>query len=302
MALAANSLNDQLTVFVGWDSREPIASEVCAHSIASRTKATVKFHFLNHRDLRKSGLFRRAWLTEAVSGNYRDINDDKPFSTEFSHTRFLIPELQLFGGWALFLDSDMIFQGDIAKLFEIKDDKYAVMCVKHQHEVTKEHIKMDGRLQQKYYRKNWSSFVLWNCGHQANQRMRKERVNFATGAELHSFNWLKDDEIGALPKHYNYISGVSPKLPQYEGGPAKPEVIHYTEGGPWFEECKGVPYADLWDEELRAWRNADEPGYDGHLHKYIDDRFADKKKDEGLPEMSLDIDGIEGEEIDGVEA
>lgn len=87
------------------------------------------------------------------------------------------------------------------------------------------------------------------------------------GRDLHSFSWLKDDEIGALPKQYNYISGVSPKLPMYEGGPTKAEVIHYTEGGPWFEECKHVPYADLWDDELRHWRNADEPPYDGHLHK-----------------------------------
>lgn len=245
--------------------------------------------------MRKSGLFIRPWLIEGSTGQYRDLLDDKSFSTEFSHTRFLIPELQLFGGWALFLDADMIFQGDIQKLFDMRNDKYAIMCVKHQHEVKAEHVKMDGRLQQKYYRKNWSSFVLWNCGHPANAKMRKERVSFMPGRDMHGFTWLKDEEIGSLPFPYNYISGVSPKLPQYEGGPSKPEVIHYTEGGPWFEECKDVPYADLWDNELRSWRNADEPSYDGYLHKI--EEFIPQKKQNGIEDLTL-IDEIQIEEIE----
>lgn len=262
MAFAAKPFDNQLTVYIGYDSREPIASEICAHSIASRTKETVRFHFLKHRKLRKSGLFIRPWMIEGSTGQYRDLLDDKSFSTEFSHTRFLVPEIQMFGGWALFLDSDMIFRGDIKKLFALRDEKYAVMCVKHNHEVKSDYVKMDERLQQKYFRKNWSSFVLWNCSHASNQRLRKEKVNFMPGRDLHAFTWLKDEEIGTLPFQYNFISGVSPKIPDM-----KPEVIHYTEGGPWFEECKNVPYADLWDEELRHWRNADEPVYDGHLHK-----------------------------------
>lgn len=258
---------EPLKVYLGFDGREPIVSEVAAHSICSRTKESVKFYFLKHRELRAKGLFIRPWLIEGSTGQYRDLLDDKSFSTEFSHTRFLIPELQLFGGWALFLDADMLFQCDIKKLFELRDNKYAVMCVKHQHDVKSDQPKMDGRLQQKYYRKNWSSFVLWNCGHPSNKKLRKERVNYMAGRDLHSFSWLQDSEIGSLPHCYNYISGVSPKLPIYDGGATKPEVIHFTEGGPWFEECKSVPYADLWDAELRHWRNADEPGYHRHLHK-----------------------------------
>lgn len=189
----------------------------------------------------------------------------------------------------------MIFRGDIKKLFALSDPKYAVMCVKHQHEVKTDHMKMDGREQLKYYRKNWSSFVLWNCDHPANKRLTKERVNFMSGRDMHGFSWLKDDEIGPLPFTYNYISGVSPKLPQYEGGPAKPEVIHFTEGGPWFEECKGVPYADLWDEELRDWRNADEPSYDGHLHRHEEEK--PEKRIDGIEDLSLDIE-IEGIEVE----
>lgn len=188
--------------------------------------------------------------------------DDRPFSTEFSHTRFLVPELMNYKGWALFLDADMIFTDDIAKLIKSIEPKYAIMCVKHQQDIKHDTSKMDGRVQQKYYRKNWSSFVLWNCGHISNRNLTREKVSYMKGADLHAFNWLKNEEIGSLQSTYNYISGVSPKLPHNN----PPSVIHYTEGGPWFDICKNVPYADLWDKERRIWEDAGAPSYNGHLH------------------------------------
>lgn len=265
----ASSNEAPLNIYIGHDSREAIASDVAASSISRNTRTPIKFYFLKHRALRSAGFFKRSWMVDADTGNWRDLVDGRPFSTEFSHTRFLIPELQKFKGWALFMDADMIFyQHDIAKLFERCDPKYAIMCVKHHHDVHNEAEKMDGRLQQKYYRKNWSSFVLWNCAHPSNREITKEKINFMSGRDLHAFNWLKDEEIGALNFHYNYISGVSPILPN------KPHVIHYTEGGPWFEECKNVPYADLWDDELRFWHEDGSPSYD---HRLID-RSLDKMK------------------------
>lgn len=151
-------------------------------------------------------------------------------------------------GWALFMDCDMVVMTDIAKLFALADDKYAVMCVKHTHLPPINSQKMDGREQLRYHRKNWSSFVLWNCGHPANAKLTKEVVNFMKGAALHSFSWLSDDLIGEIPYSYNYISGVSPKI---HGMPC---VIHYTEGGPWFDSCKDVPYAGTWMEEFEDWQ------------------------------------------------
>lgn len=234
-------------VFVGWDSREQVASEVAAHSIRKRTHSPVNIQFLKHRELREKGLFRRKWSLDADTGNFRDDNDGKPFSTEFSHTRFLVPSLMNFKGWALFIDADMIFLSDIAKLFALSDDRFAAMCVKHKHDVTHDAVKMDDRPQHSYYRKNWSSFVLWNCSHPANQVLTKEYVNYATGTDLHSFSWLHEALIGSLPITYNYISGVSPKLPPEAGG--RPSVVHYTDGGPWFENCRDVPYAQYWLDE-----------------------------------------------------
>lgn len=170
--------------------------------------------------------------------------DQKPFSTEFSHTRFLVPALMTYHGWALVMDSDMIFLSDIAKLFALCDDKYAVMCVKHEHH-PKAGEKMDGQLQQPYFRKNWSSFMLINCGHDANKCLTPNDVNTASGSDLHSFAWLDDKHIGSLPYTYNYITTVSPPLPVKE----YPDVIHYTEGGPWFPNCADVTYAEKWTEE-----------------------------------------------------
>lgn len=239
-------------VYIGFDSREPVASYVCAHSIARRTNTPINIRHLKHRELRAQGLFYRPWATFGKEGENIDLLDGRTFSTEFSHTRFLVPALMGYKGWALFMDADMIVLSDIKKLFDLCNDRYAVMCVKHSYPMAKDTIKMDGRAQRFYNRKNWSSFVLWNCGHPANRELTPEKVNFLTGAELHSFSWLHDYQIGEIPATYNYISGISPKLPVEMGG--RPLVMHYSDGGPWFDECKDVPYADLWVDEFRHWQ------------------------------------------------
>lgn len=163
-------------------------------------------------------------------------------------------------GWALFCDADIIFTSDVSKLFTLAQPHNAVMCVQHQHQPKANVQKMDGRLQQQYFRKNWSSFVLWNCGHKANACMTPEKVNTMSGLDLHRFKWLPDHEIGALPATYNYISGVSPRCD-------KPDAIHYTEGGPWFKECLDVPHASLWERERQHWLEDGAVSYDSGILK-----------------------------------
>lgn len=153
-------------------------------------------------------------------------------------------------GWALFMDADMIFLSDINKLLALCDDRMAVMCVKHNYPPRKDEVKMDGRAQRYYQRKNWSSFVLWNCAHPANREITPEKVNFLPGKDLHVFSWLSDEQIGTLPYSYNHISGISPPLPIG----ARPDVVHYSDGGPWFDECQNVPYAEWWVEEYEHWQ------------------------------------------------
>lgn len=248
--------SDNLNIFIGYDSREPVASYVAAYSLKKRTQAKVNQTFLEHRNLREKKLFYRPWLIHGETGEHTDLIDGKTFSTEFSHTRFLVPKLMGYKGWALFMDADMVFLSDVKKLFEMRDDRYAVMCVKHHYPRNESYTKMDNRQQRIYTRKNWSSFVLWNCGHWANRTLTSEKVNFMSGFDLHTFSWVPDDSIGALPFTYNYISGISPKLASNESGlnAGKPAVIHYSDGGPWFPNCQEVPYAQLWIDEYEQWQ------------------------------------------------
>lgn len=255
----------EYNIFIGYDSREPDLSDICAHSIARRTAHTIHFHYLKHRELRKGNWFKRAWLTVSDTGEWQDLVDNKPFSTEFSHTRFLIPALSNYTGTALFMDADMICLTDIAKVFPLLLPHQAIACVKHQHHPKANVQKMDGRLQLQYFRKNWSSFVLWNCGHKANAVLTPEKVNAMTGADLHAFKWIPDHELGGLPTTWNYISGVSPKI----AAPAKPDVIHYTEGGPWFKECPDVAYAEEWERERDHWREDGGTSYDEGVHARV---------------------------------
>lgn len=218
-----------MKVFIGYDTREDIAYQVCKHSILRRQPAA-DIRPLKQQELRDAG-----WYTRPV---------DKLASTEFTFTRFLIPELTNFEGWAVFMDCDMILTTDIKELFDQADDRYAVMCVHHDYKV-KEGFKMDGQKQTIYPRKNWSSVMLFNCAHPSNAKLTMDLVNDPeiNGAYLHRFSWLKDEEIGELDHTWNYLVGVYNDI-------ETPKLIHYTEGGPWFEDYRYCGFDNIWKHEL----------------------------------------------------
>jgi len=224
-------------VHVGWDSREDIAYRVCRHSLMARAGIPVTVSPIRQDALREKGLYTR------------DV--DPLASTEFTYTRFFVPYLQNYRGWALFCDCDFLWLADIAGLVSLIDDRYAVMCVHHEH-TPPETWKMDHRVQTQYARKNWSSMVLYNCGHPANAVLTPEVVNRETGAFLHRFQWLDDALIGAVPETWNWLEGWCDK-------PARgtPAAVHLTRGGPWMEEWQDVEYADLWLREAEACRQAE---------------------------------------------
>jgi hypothetical protein len=117
------------------------------------------------------------------------------------------------------------------------------MCVKHDY-VPRNAVKMDGQKQVSYPRKNWSSCILWNCGHPSNKALTKDIVSEESGAFLHRFQFLKDEEIGELPLEWNWLEG------EYDKPETPPAVIHFTNGGPWFENWQDVDYAELWRSYL----------------------------------------------------
>ncbi len=164
-------------------------------------------------------------------------------STEFSLTRFLTPYLAGKSGWAVFCDCDFLFTTDVRQVFEGLDRRKAVYCVQHDY-TPAFNVKMDGKTQASYPRKNWSSFMLFNCDHPDVQALTPELVNTATAAYLHRLEWVSDDShIGALDLDWNFLSGEYPK-PDYT-----PRVIHFTNGGPWFDEWQDCDFAELWMHE-----------------------------------------------------
>ena len=143
-------------------------------------------------------------------------------------------------GWAVFMDCDMLMREDVARLWELRDDRYAVQVVKHDH-VPKEETKFLGAVQTKYGKKNWSSVMLMNCG--KCRTLTPEFVNRASGLELHQFKWLAGDElIGELPSGWNH-------LVEYDPPRTDASLLHYTIGGPWFPEYARCQYADEWRAE-----------------------------------------------------
>ena len=221
-------MTNPFRIFIGWDKREPIAYDVAKFSLERRASIPVQVSAIKLDDLRARGLYRRA--------------EDPLATTEFTYSRFLTPALAGYQGWALFCDCDFLFLGDIAGLAEYTKTPKAVYCVQHDYQ-PKESIKMDGKVQTTYPRKNWSSFMLFNNAHPAVKALTPALVNRESPAFLHRFNWVSDELIGELPRGWNFLEGEYPR-------PDKtPAAVHFTNGGPWFPQWQNVEFGDLWRAE-----------------------------------------------------
>lgn len=215
-----------IRVFIGYDERETVAWHVLTRSILARASQPVSFVPLALQNLK--------------SGYWREPNPLQ--STDFSFSRFLTPHLSGYEGWSLFMDCDMLVREDITKLWALRDERYAVMCVQHDHQPT-ETTKFLGKPQTAYGKKNWSSVMLFNNAEC--RALTPEYVNTASGLELHQFKWLEGDHlIGALPHGWNHLVG-------YDMPNADAHNVHFTIGGPYFEEYAACEHADGWIAEQR---------------------------------------------------
>jgi hypothetical protein len=216
---------EKLTIFIGFDPKESIAFHTLVHSITCHASQPVVIVPINLENLKS--IFWR--------------DRDPKQSNEFSFTRFLVPHLMDYRGWALFMDCDMMMREDVFNIFHetAHEPGKAVYVVKHDYEA-KEGLKYLNTVQYAYPRKNWSSFVLWDCGHPSNRKVTKDWVNEATGLELHRFTWLADEEIGELHVRWNWLVG------DYVNPPADVANVHWTLGGPYFEGYEGVDFSHEW--------------------------------------------------------
>ena len=214
-----------INVFIGYDSKEKVAFNVLAYSILRNSTKPVSITPVYLPNLRDDFVRERNSLS----------------STEFSFSRFMVPHLMNYKGWGVFMDCDQLMTGDIAELWRLRDDKYAVQLCKHDY-TPKEDKKFLGQVQTKYEKKNWSSFMLMNCN--KCHELTPDYVNSATGLQLHQFKWLEsEDLIGDLPLEWNWLVDE----PGYNTK-SKVNNIHFTKGGPWFKEYANCSYSELWKE------------------------------------------------------
>jgi lipopolysaccharide biosynthesis glycosyltransferase len=222
-----------IKLFLGYDPKETVAYYVMSHSIIARASQPVSICPISLKNL----------------GSMMTRERDKLQSTDFSFSRFLTPYLCNYEGWSIFMDCDMLVLDDIANLWALRDENYAVQVVKHQHQ-PKETVKFLNAPQTPYQKKNWTSVILFNnakC-----RTLTPEYVNSASGLELHQFKWLKsDDLIGEIPHAWNHLVG-------YDEADRNVANAHFTLGGPYFKEFANCEYSQEWFLEQEKMLHADQ--------------------------------------------
>lgn len=234
-------MNKSIPIFIGYDPRERAATNVLIDSLYQNSSLPISINPLITPQLEELGIYWR--------------KRDPKQSTAFSFTRFLVPYLMNYEGWAIFIDCDMLCIEDISNLWSKKDEKFSILCVKHEH-IPKESTKFQGEIQSSYPKKNWSSMILFNC--EKCKKLTPEYVNTASGLELHRFLWLEGDhKIGSINSSWNHLVGVENHLVNEEK--KNPKLIHWTLGGPWFKEQRfmGGKLAAEWfaarDDAMKLW-------------------------------------------------
>ena len=214
------SENKKVKIYIGFDQRESIAYHAFVQSLIDHASIPLDITPLAVKTLK----------------GYEEKHKDK--SNDFVYSRFLTPFLNNFKGWAIFVDGDMICQKDIKELLDLRDGSKALQVVKHDYK-TKANQKYLGNINQDYPRKNWSSVILWNCEHPKHKILTPDFIAKESGKYLHRFSWLEDNEIGELPKEWNWLATEYPNNEQAN-------IIHYTLGTPCFKDYRNTEMADIW--------------------------------------------------------
>ena len=217
-------MGNVIDLAVGFDQREAVAYHTFVQSVLEKSSIPVRFMPLNSKSLI----------------DYDEAHTDG--SNDFIYTRFLVPYLMNFKGWAIYADGDMVCLDDIKNLWDQRDSKYAVMVVKHKYK-TKIKNKYWGNKNEDYPRKNWSSLILWNCNHPSHKVLVPEFIKKQTGAFLHRFSWIGDTEIGEINKEWNWLAMEYPEQKDIN-------LIHYTIGTPCFKEYENTSLSSYWKESF----------------------------------------------------
>lgn len=214
-----------IRLYYGFDPKEEVGSHTFVSSVlhhASRPVELIPLHLPMIRE---------------YHGGQRDGTN------AFIYSRFLIPYLNKYAGWAIFADgADMIVKDDIAKLWEMRNMHCAVQVVPHDYK-TKHPRKYVGTSMEAenrdYPRKNWSSLMLINCSSAFWRDITPETVGKMSGEDLHQFAFIPNDRIGVLPKEWNWLADEMGENPEAR-------LLHWTAGIPAWDHYKAAPHADDW--------------------------------------------------------
>lgn len=213
-----------IQLFTGYDPREAIGWHAFAQSVIARTSEPVNI----------------CALTDKI---------DRDGSNAFTYSRFLVPYICGYQGFAIFVDgSDMIAQADLTELWEMRNGWHAVQVVKHDYKTRNARKYVGTEMEcdnRDYPRKNWSSVIIWNCSHYRNRMLTPQYVAKQSGEFLHGFQWLHDDRIGEIPVEWNWLCD------EY-GVNTSAKLLHWTAGIPMIPSCNDSPHASDWYKNSSA--------------------------------------------------
>lgn len=218
-----------IRIYTGFDPREEAGSHVFNSSLIHHASEPVSVCHLHLDGLR--GVYGKG---------------QRDGTNAFIYTRFLIPFLQNYQGFALFVDgADMMCRADIAELWKLRDPFKAVQVVKHQYKTKSPKKYVGTKMEAKnddYPCKNWSSVMLINCSHYAWRNVTPDTVEKMTGPELHRFTFIDDRFVGELPIEWNWLD-------EYGNNQAA-KLVHWTTGTPAFDNYQNAPFADEFRAQL----------------------------------------------------
>jgi len=204
--MSAQTFAQPLQIYIGYDHRQAVSYNILQFSLFRHSSKPLALSplVLPQLPITRQGL------------------------TPFTYSRFLVPWLNGFQGWAVFLDIDFLCLADIAELFALCDDRYAAMVSKNEKKF------------------EWASMIMFNCAHPANRVLTPDYIEDPQRCRFpHTMDWLSEDLVGDLPREWNHLVG-------YDRPRNDAKLVHYTQGMPIFEETSGSEYADQWKLEHQA--------------------------------------------------
>ena len=233
-----------INIYIGYDSRHTTLPEINKHSILTSIKRGLGNGWF-HDQVRWEPEIKFLDKSKIPEYNREYANQ----STEFTYSRFLIPYLENYEGFSIFLDDDFIFEKSILPMFYYLNPDDAVACVKYPH-YEHDTTKFDGEVNIDYPCKLWSSLMVFNNGHEDCKKLTPEVVNTWTGKQLHQFEWT--DKISEIPQKYVFVEGYDDPKEKWDF-----TAIHYTRGGPWVEgmDFSGINNLEHYNKWLNKHKN-----------------------------------------------